>query len=127
MAKTRLRAKVIKKASSMAKRRLKPSGNDPTDLNVLAKIVIKKTGDVDKPESIVSFRNGPADWLIHNLSDDDHTVTIDPSKFKPVNPLATNDLLKIPVKGKDKGVIISLIGPYADEIEYTYEIEITNK
>jgi hypothetical protein len=94
-------------------------------LEVLTRIIIKKTG-TDHPAKVVTFRQGPVVWLIHNISGADHTVTIDPKQFKPSNPLTTQDPLTVRVADRDKAVLIGIIRDAATETAYTYDIEILN-
>jgi hypothetical protein len=100
----------------------------PPPIAVLTKIIITK--DTQKPLQVTTFRNGPAAWLILNVSGAAHTVTIDPQKFKfdltPDNPLTTDTPLTTPVPDKGWGVLLGVIRRNADEGLYTYEIELEN-
>jgi len=125
MAKTRSRAMAKKKSPPRSRRRTKGASSTPPVLNVLTRVIIKKTG-VDKPEKLVSFEGGPVAWLIHNISGIDHTITIDPKKFSPSNPLAETDLLSVRVPDQDKGVLIGTVRDDANETAYTYDIELLN-
>jgi hypothetical protein len=86
----------------------------PPPLEVLTRIIITKTGVVH-PNKIVTFRIGLVAWLIQNVSGATHSVIIDPTKFKPGNPLSTDDpLVAMSVPDKSNDLLMAFVRDDAD-------------
>jgi hypothetical protein len=127
--------KAKKTAAKTKKKRTKPAApKKATGTNevVLAKIIIPPNGNTAVPVALVSFHRGPLVWLVHNRSQNAHTITIDPSTFvdqnnMPLNPLTTNNpLTTVAIPPGKWDVLIATIDKGAVLTSYKYQIAQTD-